>query len=558
MKKLIYILFSFFYPVKRYWAFSFFLIFTTIFIGASLSVFAQTPTEEWVARYNSPHSVNDRFRGMALDKFGNAYVTGLNTDSVNGNDIITIKINSSGQIVWSTVYSSGGPGSNDIAQGIDVDESGDAYVTGYTGMNLGPYDYITIKYNINGIIQWVKLYDSGFGTDEPNAIKIDNRGNIYVTGAAGTNNPRTITIKYNSNGDSVWVRKNLEGSSSFGLCMDIDNSNNIYIGGKVNLTNFVSYIMKYDQNGNVIWSNSYVTGYINVPYSIAVDSIGNGAFAGVILLSPSSSDDYYTVRFTNSGNTLWQRYYNGPVNSSDVAQSVTMDNSGSTYVTGSSAGTGIGYDYTTIKYNLAGDSVWVKRYNGPADDYDQAYSICLDSLGNSYVTGASVGTGTGDDYATIKYDASGVQKWVVRYNGPANGGDGAGSVILGNNLTIYVGGESDGIGTGKDLAVVKYDQIIGIVNNMNEAPLKYQLFQNYPNPFNNSTVITYYLPKKSYIHLSIFNSIGQMVKVLVDGNEESGYYSEIINSDNLSSGIYFYKITVDNNFVDTKKLIIIK
>jgi len=526
------------------------LLFVSLFTFDISRCFSQTPTQEWVARYNSPHSENDRFEEIVLDKFGNAYLTGWNLDSINGNDIITVKINSSGQIVWSQVYNSGGPGSNDIGKAITIDDSGNVYVTGYTGMNLGPYNIITIKYDDLGIMKWFRIYTAE--TSEAFAIKTDMAGNIYVTGGTG----RAITIKYNTNGDTLWIRKYFTGSFSVTTCLTIDRLGMIYTAGYVEISNHSNaLIMKYDSSGNLLWGNYYDNGGFSQSVSIAVDSVGNGAITGSFTPIPMGNSNYYTLRFTATGNTIWQKYYNGGT-FDDYATSVAIDKIGNTYVTGSSWGSTI--DYVTIKYNLLGDTIWTRRYNGPAGSYDQAYSLCLDEKGNCYVTGASIGTGSGDDYATIKYDSTGFQKWVVRYNGPANGGDGAGSVILGNNNTIYVGGESDGIGTGKDLAVIKYDQLIEITKNTNNIPVYCRLFQNYPNPFNSSTVVSYELPKRGNVNLSLFNSLGQLVKIIVKGNKDTGYYSIIINSDNLSSGIYFYKITVDNKFIDTKKLVIIK
>ena len=63
---------------------------------------------------------------------------------------------------------------------------------------------------------------------------------------------------------------------------------------------------------------------------------------------------------------------------------------------------------------------WVARYNGPGNAQDYATSIAVDNEGNVYVTGRSAGIETLTDYATIKYNSSGVEQWVARYNGPGN------------------------------------------------------------------------------------------------------------------------------------------
>jgi hypothetical protein len=85
----------------------------------------------------------------------------------------------------------------------------------------------------------------------------------------------------------------------------------------------------------------------------------------------------------------------------------------------------------------------------------------------------------------------------------------------------------------------------------------YLLFQNYPNPFNPSTNISYAIPEKNFVKLEIFNSIGELVSVLVDKEQQSGFYSVQFNTEGLSSGIYLYRLTA-GSFIKTKEMILTK
>src|SRR3972149_184729 len=138
----------------------------------------------------------------------------------------------------------------------------------------------------------------------------------------------------------------------------------------------------------------------------------------------------------------WVATYNGPGNSYDQANALTVDNSGNVYVTGGSYVSGGFEDYATIKYAPNGDTLWVRRYNGPGNSSDAAYALALDGSGNVYVTGCSPGSGTIEDYATIKYAPNGDTLWVRRYNGPDSSYDYASALALDGSGNVYVTGVS--------------------------------------------------------------------------------------------------------------------
>jgi Beta-propeller repeat len=144
----------------------------------------------------------------------------------------------------------------------------------------------------------------------------------------------------------------------------------------------------------------------------------------------------------------WVARYNGPGNGRDLATAMAIDNSGNIYVTGASSGSHTDLDYATIKYNSAGQRQWVARYNGATNSVDVPFAIALDGSGNVYVTG-----GAGDDYATIRYTSAGQRQWVGIYHG-----GGGKAIAVDGSGNVYVTGDSPALGGGNtDYLTIKYN-----------------------------------------------------------------------------------------------------
>ncbi|OGU35227.1 MAG: hypothetical protein A2068_14825 [Ignavibacteria bacterium GWB2_35_6b] len=101
------------------------------------------------------------------------------------------------------------------------------------------------------------------------------------------------------------------------------------------------------------------------------------------------------------------------------------------------------------------------------------------------------------------------------------------------------------------------DNLITGINSSKTNPVQFKLFQNYPNPFNPNTVISYNVPMLSDVTLKIYDVLGREISMLVNEEKKVGSYEVNFDGSNLTSGIYFYKLTV-GKFSETNKMMLLK
>jgi hypothetical protein len=132
-----------------------------------------------------------------------------------------------------------------------------------------------------------------------------------------------------------------------------------------------------------------------------------------------------------------------------------------------------------------------------------------------------------------------------------------------DSITGWAAGNNYGVLGGVIHTVNGGGQIIyvGINNLSNEIPEDFKLFQNYPNPFNPISKIKYQISKTHFknqkVILSIYNVLGEEIAVLVNKEQEAGYYEVEFDGTNYPSGVYFYKLTV-GEYSETKKMVLVR
>jgi uncharacterized delta-60 repeat protein len=151
--------------------------------------------------------------------------------------------------------------------------------------------------------------------------------------------------------------------------------------------------------------------------------------------------------------TAWVRSYQDPGYPVNEAAAMALDGQGNVYITGRSGDYATDFDCLTVKYSPSGDLLWTRRYNGPAGGYDEPKAIAVDSQGNIYVAGTSLGFWTDDDFLTIKYSPDGQELWVRREKGPDLSWGELVAMAVDSQDNVYVTGYSGYFGT----LTIKYD-----------------------------------------------------------------------------------------------------
>ncbi len=296
-----------------------------------------------------------RITASTMDSNGNVYVTGWSSKIPNiygyPFEIATIKYDKNGNMQWSHRYPDDPEKPDCEGWGIAVDPSGNVYVAGHVGTN-DDVDCLLIKYPYDyeqgDDPEWVRTYHGGVWHDQSWAIAVDSDGFIYVTGYSvkyndGVLSSDIVTMKYDSQGNMVWGTPRL-------------------YNGPANLSDH-AYAIIVDP----VTKNVYVTGYSRNDVA-------------------ATSHDMITIMYDSDGTEKWARRYSGPVNGHNKGTSLAIDAESNVYVTGLSQGAGSSsnFDFATIKYDVFGNEMWVARYDGPAGSNDQPAPPVGGGMGSSF------------------------------------------------------------------------------------------------------------------------------------------------------------------------------
>lgn len=277
-------------------------------------------------------------RGISIDSSGGIYVTGYTINSGSqGLGVVLLKLNSTGMLQWQTTW---GGNATDQGYGIAVDSFGGIFVVGTTNSTgQGLNDILLLKFNSTGSMLWGRTW-GGNGNEEGHGVAVDTSGNAYVTGFTtgfGAGGSDVILLKYGATGSLSW--QETWGGPGFeaGLGIAVDTSNNIYVTGTMGAT--VPYpsfsggdalLLKFNSGGTLLWQRSWGGPHTEIGYGVAVNSSGVAYVTGVTASSPSNA---FLIETNSGGGLLWEKNWGSSSNAAAYAASV--DSAGEVVVAGS-------------------------------------------------------------------------------------------------------------------------------------------------------------------------------------------------------------------------------
>jgi hypothetical protein len=362
------------------------------------------------------------------------------TITIDGNKNVTATFNQGGAVTKLAFAQQPGGGAADKAWSVQpVVEVQDIYGGTITTDNTTEVTLSIASNPGNGVLAGIKTLRVSSGVAAFSGLEIYKPGNGYTLTAASLNNPSltsATSTAFNVSSppgmtSAEWVKRYEGANQDFPSKVVTDSYGNVYVTGfSVGTgTGKDFYTVKYDNAGNIDWQARYNNDSVNGDDSavaIVLDAQGNAYVTGSSAGSGTGLD-YYTIKYDSAGTVVWaKRYNNDSVNSDDVPAAMAITLTGNIIVTGSSNGSGAVQDIYTIAYDSSGNKVRDARENfaPPSQPKGAPTFIDVDAASNVYITGYSYIAHTNEanrDYCTIKYNSTGIREWYALYNGPYDG-----------------------------------------------------------------------------------------------------------------------------------------
>jgi len=514
------------------------------------------------------------------------YIVAGYTDSFGAGyeDAYLVKTDANGDTLWTRTY--GWSTGKERAHCVQQTSDGGYIIVGYTySYETYHYDFYLVKTDANGDTLWTRTY-GGSGTEKAESVQQTTDGGYIVAGYTSSFGAGLVDawlVKISANGHFLWAQS--YGGAGWDYAYSVQQTSD---GGYI-LAGYEDsfgaggkdvWSIKTDTYGDTLWTRTYGGSGDDRSYSSQQTTDGGYAIAGCTNSFGAGGFDVWLIKTDANGDTSWIRTYGG--SASDRAEFVQQTTDGGYIVSGA-----------TSSFGAGGNDFWLLRMAGEAPQPDVSIEIIPDDPPITVPQGGRFGfTGT---LTNNTEETQVVDAWTMAI-GPEKGiygpfkelndielepletrtahfyqrapnlaplgfydyiaycGDYPSTVVDSSSFQIEV---VQGVFTGTEdlgwLLTGSFDRGEDFVS----VPSDFALLSNYPNPFNAQTVIEYQLPVSSSVKLEVYNILGSKVATLVNGEEVAGYKSVTWDASEVSSGVYFYKLTA-GDYTESKRMMLVK
>ena len=316
---------------------------------------------------------------------------------------------------WTRTY---GGTEEDEGRCVQQTLDGGYIVAGQTAsFGAGYDDFYLIKTNATGDTLWARTYGGSVRDWGWSVLQTPDTGYIIVgqTSSFGAGDKDYYLVKTDASGSVVWAR------TYGGTGLDEGRSVQQTLDGGYILAGYTTsfgagsydfYLVKTTAGGDTVWTRTYGGTNEDVGYSVRLTLDSGYVMVGYTASFGAGNQDVYLVKTNTIGDTIWTRTYGGIGN--DVGYSAQQTSDGGYIIAGYTASYGANGDVYLIKMNSSGDTLWTRTYGGTGEEMGYSVQQTLD--GGYVVAGKTASFGQGNVYL-IKTDSSGDTLWTRTWGG---------------------------------------------------------------------------------------------------------------------------------------------
>jgi hypothetical protein len=494
-------------------------------------------------------------------------------------DLYLLRTDANGDTLWTRTY---GGYAEEYGRCIQLTPDGGYIAAGRVeSFGAGKSDVWLLKFDANGDTLWTRTY-GGSDSDWGWFVEQTSDGGYIIAGVTssfGAGSWDSYLIKTDAHGDTLWTRAYGDRTYQYTRCVRETADGGYIMGGaSVSLGTgcYNVYLVRTDPNGDSLWTRVYGGREDDQIYCLQEVPEGGFLCTGPTKSFGAGEEDVYLLRIDAWGDTLWTRTYGG--RAGDYAFSIQKTSDGSHVVAG-----------WTMSFGAGARDVWLLKLVDESQP-DVSIEITPDDPPVTVPPGGRFGYTAKLTNNSNQHQVTDV--WVMAvgplegvygplkrfndfsldpsqtlsghfnqrvpsiaplafYNYIAYCGDYLSTIVDSSYFQIEV---VDGVGSSQGGWVLTGSFLEG---DFADLPSDFALHGNYPNPFNATTVIAYELPTEAQVKLEVYNLSGQKVATLVDSKQQSGYRSVVWDASQISSGVYFYKLTA-GDYNETKRMMLVK